>query len=77
MAPGAARTRSRRWRPRPRRRAGVAAGDSSALERHERPQHDLLGAGRDEAGVDELDPVDLAGEVQLDDVLADLRWASS
>jgi hypothetical protein len=41
------------------------------LERHERPQHDLLEAGRDEAGVDELDRVDLAAQVQIDNGLTD------
>ncbi len=50
------------------------------LERHERPQDDFLAAGGDEAGVDELDLVDLAGDEQIDDVLADaacvfVAWA--
>ena len=50
----------------------VATGDRVALERHQRTLHDLLRAGGDEAGVDQLDPIDLAADEQVDDVLADL-----
>ena len=38
----------------------VTADDRLLRQRHERTQHDLLAAGRDEAGVDELDLVDRA-----------------
>ena len=51
----------------------VAAGDGLAVERHQRTLDDFLRTGGDEAGVDELDPVDLAAHVNmLHDALADL-----
>ena len=39
----------------------VAAGDRLTVERHQRTLDHFLRTGRDEAGVDELDAVDLAG----------------
>ena len=53
-------------------RSTVATGDRLALERHQWTLHDLLRTGRDEPGVDQLDPVDLAVDEEIDDVLADL-----
>ena len=49
----------------------VAAGHRLDRQRHERTQHDLLVAGRDEPRVDELDLVDGAAGELLDHVAGD------